>query len=116
MRDLLILFVLAWIIVSTGLLFYFQALSVAARRLRIVVLAAVFGSVVAISLHSEIPMTSGKAYMAVGLPWGHDLKLYGQYGDFFYKLFPILKLGSLIIIAIGPIIYLVKVHQDSARR
>ena len=116
MQDLLVLFVLAWMTVGTGLLFYFRPSSSATRGLRRVVIAAMLGSAGALLLHSEIPMTSGRAYLAVGLPWGHDVKLYGRYGAFFYKLFPILKLGSLIIIALGPIIYLLKTHRDSARR
>jgi hypothetical protein len=116
MRDLLVFVVVAWMIIGTGLLLYFRPLSVAARGMRMVVLAAMFGSAVAMSLHREIPMTSGNAYLSVGLPWGHDVKLYGPYEYFFYRPFPILKLGSLIIAAIGPISYLLKTHQDLVRR
>lgn len=116
MQDLVVLVVVAWMIIGTGLVLYFRPLSVTARGMRMVVLAAMFGSAVAMSLHSEIPMTSGKAYLSVGLPWGHAVKLYGPYGYFFYRLFPILKLGSLIIAAIGPVIYLLKTHQDSTRQ
>lgn len=116
MQDLIMPFVLGWMIVGTGLLFYFPPLSVAARRIRIVALAAMLGSGVAMTLHITVPMTSGKAYLAVGLPWGHDVKLYHPYADFFYRFFPILKLSSLIILVIGPITYLLKTHRDSARR
>jgi hypothetical protein len=116
MQDLIVLIVGAWIIIATGLVFYFRPLSVAARVLRMVVLAGMFGSAVAMCLHSGIPMTSGKAYVAVGLPFGHDVKLYGRYGYFFARLFPIFALGSLTMSGIGPIIYLLTIRRDSSRR
>ena len=68
MPDILVLFVLVWMTIGTGLLFYSRPRSIAAKRIRIVVLGAVFGSVVMLSLHSGIPMTSGEAYLSIGLP------------------------------------------------
>ncbi len=116
MQDLFMLFVLAWMTVGTGLLSYFPPLSVAARRIRMAVLASMFGSGGAMSLHMSVPNTTGRAYLAVGLPFGPNVKLYHPYADFFYNLFPILKLGSLIILIVAPLIYLLKTHRESARR
>jgi hypothetical protein len=93
MPDLFVLVALVWMTIGTGLLFYFRPRSLAAKRVRMVVLGAVFGSVVAMSLHSEIPMTSGEAYLAIGLPIGDDVKLYYPYSYLFYKLFPIFAFG-----------------------
>jgi hypothetical protein len=114
--DLLVLFVLVWMTIGTGLLFYFCPLSIAARRIRVVVLTAVFGSVVALSLHSAIPMTRGEAYLQIGLPVGHDVRLpYYPYAYLYYKFFPIFGFGSLITATIGPIVYLLRTRQDSGR-
>src|SRR5258707_790406 len=106
MPDILVLFVLVWMTIGTGLLFYSRPRSIAAKRIRIVVLGAVFGSVVMLSLHSGIPMTSGEAYLSIGLPVGHDVRLYYPYSYLFYTLFPIVKFGALITATIGPIVYL----------
>ena len=115
MADLYVLFVLVWMTIGTGLLFYFRPLSLAAKRMRMVILAGVFGTVVTLSLHSGIPSTSGEAYLAIGLPIGHDVRLYYPC-CLFYKMSPIFGLGSLITAAIGPVIYVVKTRRDSARR
>jgi uncharacterized membrane protein len=114
--DLVVLFVLAWMTIGTGALFYFRPLSIAAKRMRVVVFVAVCGSAVTLSLHSGIPNTSGRAVFAIGLPIGHDLILPYLYGYLFYKLFPIFGFGLLITATIGPIIYLLKTRRDSARR
>jgi len=74
------------------------------------------GSGLAMFLQISIPNTSGRAYLAVGLPFGHDVKLYHPYAEFFYRFFPILNIGSLIILVIGPIIHLLKMHRNSTRR
>jgi hypothetical protein len=116
MPDLFALVAFVWMTIGTGLLFYFRPRSLAAKRVRMVVLGAVFGSVATMSLHLGIPMTSGEAYLAIGLPIGHDVKLYYPYSYLFYKLFPIFGLGALITAAIGPIIYLLKTRRDAARR
>jgi len=114
--DLLLLFVLVWLTIGTGLLFYFRPFSLVARRVRMVVLAAVFGSVIALSLHSAILMTRGEAYLYIGLPVGHDVRLpYYPYAYLYFKLFPILKFGALITATMGPIIYLIQTRRDSAR-
>jgi hypothetical protein len=117
MPDLLLLFVLVWMTIGTGLLFYFRPLSLAAKRIRMVVAAAVFGSAMTLSLHSGIADTSRGAFLEIGFPIGHDITLpYYPYAYFFYKLFPIFGFGALITATIGPIIYLLKTRRDSARR
>ena len=116
MPDLLVPIVLAWIVIGTGLLFYFPPPSIAARRIRVVVLAAMLGLAVAMFLHIDIPNTSGRAYVAVGLPFGGDAKLYYPYGYFCYRLFPVFLFALLSIATVGPLIYLLKTRRDSARR
>ena len=115
MPDLALIAV-AWMIIGTGLMFYVRPFSTTAKAIRAVVIAAFSGSGLAMLSHIGIPMTSGKAYVAVGLPFGRDVKLYFPYGYFFYRLFPIFAFSLLMIAILGPIIYVLKTRWDAAHR
>jgi hypothetical protein len=116
MGDLFFLFAIEWTIIGTGLLFYIRPFTVGAKAARLIVLAAFFGLALVMFSHQGIPMTSGKAYLAVSLPFGHDVNLYPPYAYFFSRLFPIFAFGMVMITAIGPIIYVLKTHWDAAHR
>jgi hypothetical protein len=113
MPDLVVFIVLVWMTISMGLLFYFHPLSIAAKRIRIVVLAAMCGSVVTLSLHSAIADTKRGVFLEIGLPFGHDVMLSYPYSYLFDKVFPVFALSSLIMAAVGPVIYLLKTWRDS---
>jgi hypothetical protein len=120
LSDLLLLVVLLWMTIGTGLLFCFPPVSITAKRIRMAVLVGMFGAVGALSMHSAIPMTKGDAYLQIWIeiwrPIGRPVILpYYPYAYLFYRLFPIFGFGSMFAATIGPIIYLLQTRRDSSR-
>ena len=112
MRDLIELAVILWLIVGTGLVFYFTPLSVGARKMRVIALAAILLCIVFLSTQVSVPMSAGRAFVWIGVPIGGGLRLPYRYGYFILKFWPIFGLVSLTMAAVGPIAYVVKTRTD----
>ncbi|HET9305949.1 MAG TPA: hypothetical protein VFO46_07990 [Candidatus Sulfotelmatobacter sp.] len=112
MTDLIGFAVILWLIVGTGLVFYFTPVSVGARKMRIIALAAILLCIVFLSTQVSVPMSAGRAFVWIGAPTGGGLRLPYRYGYFILKLWPIFGLVSMTMAAVGPIAYVVKTRAD----
>ena len=115
MTDLVEFAGILWLILGTGLLFYFTPLSVGARKIRIVALAAMFLCIVFLSTNISVPMTAGRAYVSIALPIWSRLRIPYRYGYFVVKFWPVFGLVSLTTAAVGPVAYVFKTRRDSRR-
>src|SRR6516164_301657 len=101
--DLGVLFILVWMTLGIGLLSYFRPRSIAANRIRTIVLVGMFGAIVTLSSHMAIPLTKGDAYLEIWLPLGIGMRFrYYPYGQFLYKVLLIFGYEALITAIVGP--------------
>ncbi len=116
MTDLIDPAIILWLIVGTGIVFYFTPLSVGAKRMRIVTLASFFLCIVFLSTNMSVPMTAGDAYVRIGFPISGGLRLPYRYGYFILKFWPIFGLVLPTTAAVGPVAYVVKTRTDSRNK
>ena len=105
--------ILIWLIIGTGALFYFPPKSFATQRMREAIFAAVFASVLLLTIHTSVPMTAKKAVVEIGFPFGRGLLLPYRYGYCVLKFLPVFGSASLFIAILGPIAYVLIIRRDS---
>ena len=115
MTDVFVLLILIWLIVGTGVLFYFPPASLAAKKMRQIICAAIGVSVLFLAIHTDVPMTAKEAVIEVGLPFGRPLLLPYRYGYslFLFRFLPLCGLVGLFTATFGPIAYVFKTRRDS---
>ena len=82
--------------------------------MRIAILAGIVLSLAFLVLHVDVPMTTGEAYVEIGLPIGRGLRLPYRLGYFVLRLWLLLGVVSLVVAAVGPVVYLVKTREESS--
>jgi len=113
MADTFSLLVVSWGIVGIGLLFYFSPLSIGARRMRAYIVTGICLSLAFLTISASVPMTAGEAYVEIGLPISHGLRVPYRFGWFVLKLWPVFRFVALVVLAVGPVAYIVKNRRES---